>query len=93
MGKDLKAAYEIGKMPLRREIVMCAQHNPIYGRKLLYYEMPRLKKRSELPPPVYSDKVRSVANFRDLTAMLRPVMKEMREAQEKVRLAKEQEGK
>ena len=66
MGKDLKAAYEIGKMPFRREIVMCAQHNPIYGRKLLYYEVPRLKKRSELPPPVYSDKVRSVANHEDM---------------------------
>ncbi len=92
MGKDLKAAYEIGKMPFRREIVMCAQHNPIYGRKLLYFEEPRLKKRSELPPPIYSDKVRSVANFNDLKSMIRPIMRDMREAQEKVRLAKEKEG-
>ena len=36
---------------------MVARNNPIYGVKLLYYEMPIFKKRSELPPPVYSDKV------------------------------------
>lgn len=88
----MKAAYEIGKMPFRREIVMCAQQNPIYGRKLLYYEVPAFRKRSEIEPPAYSDRVRSVANFRDLKAMIRPIMTEVREAQEKVRLAKEQEG-
>lgn len=91
MGKELMAAYELGKMPFEREIVMVARNNPIYGVKLLYYEVPIFKKRSELPPPVYSDKVRSVASFNDLKVMIRPVMQEMREAQEKVRLAKEQD--
>ena len=91
MGMELMAAYELGKMPFEREIVMVARNNPIYGVKLLYYEVPIFKKRSELPPPVYSDKVRSVASFNDLKVMIRPVMQEMREAQEKVRLAKEQD--
>lgn len=68
---------------------MCARHNPIYGEKLLYYQDHRFKERAAIPPPVYSDTVRKVATFRDIETMTRPIMQEMRLAQEKVRLAKE----
>ena len=89
IGRRLKMPEEIARIPFEREIVMCARHNPIYGEKLLYYKDHRFKERAAIPPPVYSDTVRKVATFRDIEAMARPIIQEMRLAQEKVRLAKE----
>jgi type IV secretion system protein VirD4 len=95
MARDLMSPDEITKMPFEDEIIMVARSNPIYAKKLMYFNDERFVKRSwtpekpYFPPPIYSDVCEVVDSFDKLRALQLPELEAKKKAQDKVQAARD----
>ena len=62
IGRPLLTPDEVMRLPEDDALIFVANMNPIYAKKIKYYEDPNLSRKTKLPPPQKSDTL-SVGGF------------------------------